>query len=144
MLIFVLPWCPIPTCVASTPNAKPGHLSDLSMSFSNWTKWWGQDDVIKWKYFPRYWPFVRGIDRSPVRGINRSPVNSPHKCQWRGVLMFSLICAQINDRVNNRKAGDLRRHRAHYGVSVMLYQFARRINGCCWDRHVLLYNFSFS
>ena len=22
------------------------------------------DDVIKWKYFPRYWPFVRGIHRS--------------------------------------------------------------------------------
>ena len=21
------------------------------------------DDVIKWKYFPRYWPFVRGIHR---------------------------------------------------------------------------------
>ena len=20
-----------------------------------------RDDVIKWKYFPRYWPFVRGI-----------------------------------------------------------------------------------
>ena len=24
------------------------------------------DDVIKWKHFPRYWPFVRGIHRSPV------------------------------------------------------------------------------
>ena len=22
-----------------------------------------QDDVIKWKHFPRYWPFVRGIHR---------------------------------------------------------------------------------
>ena len=33
------------------------------------------DDVIKWKHFPRYWPFVRGI--------HRSPVNSPHKGQWR-------------------------------------------------------------
>ena len=21
----------------------------------------GHDDVIKWKHFPRYWPFVRGI-----------------------------------------------------------------------------------
>ena len=46
------------------------------------------DDVIKWKHFPRYWPFVRGI--------HRSPVNSPHKGQWRGALMFSLICAWIN------------------------------------------------
>ena len=24
------------------------------------------DDVIKWKHFPRYWPIVRGIHRSPV------------------------------------------------------------------------------
>ena len=47
------------------------------------------DDVIKWNHFPRYWPFVRGIYRSPV--------NSPHKGQWRGALMFSLICAWIND-----------------------------------------------
>ena len=46
-------------------------------------------------------------------------VNSPHKGQWRGALMFSLICARMNDWVNNREAGDLRRHRGHYDVSVM-------------------------
>ena len=57
------------------------------------------DDVIKWKHFPRYWPFVRRI--------HRSPVNSQHKGQWRGVLMFSLICVWINGWVNNREAGDL-------------------------------------
>ena len=50
---------------------------------------------------------------------HRSPVNSSHKGQWRGALMFSLICAWINGWVKNRKAGDLRRHRAHYDVSVM-------------------------
>ena len=33
--------------------------------------------------------------------------------------MFSLICAWINGWVNNREAGDLRRHRAHYDVIVM-------------------------
>ena len=70
------------------------------------------DDVIKWKHFPRYWPFVRGI--------HRSPVNSPHKGQWRGALMFSLIFAWINRSVNNGEAGDLRRHRAHYDVTVMI------------------------
>ena len=59
-------------------------------------------DVIKWKHFPRHWPFVRGI--------HRWPVNSPHKGQWRGALMFSLICAWINDWVNN----GLRRQRPHY------------------------------
>ena len=70
------------------------------------------DDVIKWKHFPRYWPFVRGI--------HRSPVNSPHKGQWRGALMFTLICVRINGWVNNREAGDLRRHRAHYDIIVMI------------------------
>ena len=69
------------------------------------------DNVIKWKHFPRYWPFVRGI--------HRSPVNSPHKGQWRGASMFSLICAWINGWVNNREAGDLRRYHAHYDVTVM-------------------------
>ena len=45
--------------------------------------WYGHDDIIQWKHFPRYWPFVRGI--------HRPSVNSPHKDQWRGALMFSLI-----------------------------------------------------
>ena len=48
-----------------------------------------------------------------------SPVNYPHKGQWRGALMFSLICAWINDWVNNREASDLRRYRGHYDVNVM-------------------------
>ena len=77
------------------------------------------DDVIKWKYFLRYWPFVRGI--------HRSPVNSPHKGQWRGALMFSMICAWINSWVNTRKAGNLRRHRGHYDVSVIMACTSR-----CW------------
>ena len=70
------------------------------------------DDVIKWKYFPRYWPFVRGI--------HRSPVHSPHKGQWRGALIFSLIYVWINGWVNNREAGDLRRYRDHYDVILMM------------------------
>ena len=59
--------------------------------------------------FPRYWPFVRGIHRSQF----------PHKGQWRGALMFSLICAWMNGWVNNREAGDLRRQHAHYDGTVM-------------------------
>ena len=47
--------------------------------------------------------------------------NSPHKGQWRRALMFSFICAWINGWVNNREAGDLRRHRAHYDVIIMLW-----------------------
>ena len=70
------------------------------------------DDVIKLKHFPRHWPIVRGI--------RRSPVNSPHKGQWRGALMFSLICVWINGCVNNPESGDLRRYQAHYDVTVMV------------------------
>ena len=51
-----------------------------------------------------------------MRGIHR---NSPDKGQCRGVLIFSLVCAWINRWVNNREAGDLRRYRAHYDVTVM-------------------------
>ena len=70
------------------------------------------DDVLKWKHFPRYWPCVWRI--------HRSPVSSTHKGQWRGILMFGLICAWMDGWVNNREAGDLRRHRVHYDVTVML------------------------
>ena len=51
-------------------------------------------NVIKWKHFPRHWPCVRGV--------HRSSVNSPHKDQWRGVLMFSLICTCLNKRLNKQ------------------------------------------
>ena len=44
---------------------------------------------------------------------------SPHKGQWRGALMFSLICPWTNGWANNRYARELWRHRAHYDVTVM-------------------------
>ena len=69
------------------------------------------DDVIRWKHFPRYWPCLRGI--------HRPMVNSPHKCQWRGALMFSLICSWANVWANNREVGDLRHRCAHYDIPVM-------------------------
>ena len=61
---------------------------EFKMHFGQISSFAVHDDVIKWKHFPRYWPFVRGIHRSPVK--------SPHKGQWRGALMFTLICARIN------------------------------------------------
>ena len=86
-------------------------------------KWMHHDDVIKWKHFPRYWPFVRGI--------HQWPVNSPHKGLWRGALMFSLICAWINGWINNRGAGDLRRYCTHYDVIVMIILWSTtECNGC--------------
>ena len=54
------------------------------------------DEVIKWKNFPRYWPFVWGI--------HRSPVNSPNKGQWRRALMFSLIL-RLNKRLSKQSRG---------------------------------------
>ena len=40
--------------------------------------------------------------------------------QWRRALRFSLIYAWLNAWVNNRAAGDLRHHCAHYDVIVMM------------------------
>ena len=54
------------------------------------------DDVIKWKHFPRYWPFVRGI--------RRWPVNYPHKGQWRGALMF-FFDLRLNKRLSKQSWG---------------------------------------
>ena len=70
-----------PNFVITAPNKSHGtayinldkiypRFPSLSLILKN------HDDVIKWKHFPPYWPFVRGI--------HRSPVNSPHKGQWWG------------------------------------------------------------
>ena len=69
------------------------------------------DDVIKWKHFPRNWPFVRGIHRS--RWI-------PHtKASDAELWCFFFICVWINGWINKREAGDLRCYRAHSDVIVM-------------------------
>ena len=96
-------------------------LHKVSLAISNLhdilcRPYWGlstHGDVIKWKHFPRHWPFVQGI--------HRSPVYSTHKRQWPRALMFSLICTCMNVWENNREAGDLRHHRAHYDVTVMVW-----------------------
>ena len=64
--------------------------------------WWRH----QMKTFSCYWPFVRGIE-------------SPHKGQWRGALMFCLICAWTNGWVNNGDSGDLRDHHTHFDVTVI-------------------------
>ena len=42
----------------------------------------------------------------------------PHKGRRCGTLMFSLICARTNGWVNNREAGDLRRHRPLWRICI--------------------------
>ena len=55
-----------------------------------------------------------------MRGIHLSLVDSPHKGQWSGALMFSLICTWTNGWARNRGTGDLRRYRAHYDVTMIV------------------------
>ena len=71
------------------------------------------DDVIKWKHFPRYWPFVRGI--------HRSPVNSPTKASDTELWCFLSFVPWINAWVNSCEAGDLRHHFPYYDVIVMKF-----------------------
>ena len=53
--------------------------------------------------------------------------NSPQKGQWRGAYMFFVICAWMNFWISNREAGDLRRHRAKYDVTVIRrYQVSKK------------------
>ena len=105
---FLRHWCKIAVC---SSNQQVGLKSSRIVSdMSNhqyltciigitYTLYTGHntrvhDDVIKWKLFPHYWPFVQ--------------VNSPHKGQWCGALMFSLICTWTNCCANNLDTGDLR------------------------------------
>ena len=62
------------------------------------------DDVIKWKNFQHYWPFVRGIEFPAQMLVTR-------------IIDVFLDRAWINGWVSNREAGDLRR--THYDVTVM-------------------------
>ena len=85
----IYPWCPGVKTRCLLDKCQPGHemTSDWVILF--------HDDVIKWKHFPRYLPFVREIYRSPV--------NSPHKGQWRGAFMFFDL--RLNKRLNKRSWG---------------------------------------
>ena len=98
------------------------------------------DDILKWKYFLHYWPFVRGI--------HQSLVDSPHKFQRCRALIFSLICAWTNGWVNTGDAGDLRCYHAYYNITAMMwlqhpcYDIWLTNNICCsfivitvWCRH---------
>ena len=82
------------------------HLHSNTKSRSRWRH---QMETL---HFPCYWPFVRGI--------HRSAANSHHTGQWRGALVFSLICVWTNGWINNRDAGYNGHHSAHYDVSVMM------------------------
>ena len=109
------------------------------------------DDVIKWKYFPRHWPFVRGIHQWPVKSphkrlVTRSFdvffygwVNDREAGDWRrhrapyDVIVVVILCSAAASWnciwTNNRDAGDLRHHRAHYDVMVMREKYIKTYIG---------------
>ena len=87
-----------------------------------------------------YLPCVSMAGRALLAGyrqIHRSLVNSPQKDQWRGALMFSLICAWMNGWVNNHEAGDLRCHHSHYYCNVALSHRYVHTYGLSLDKVVL-------
>ena len=117
----------------------PINCFEIEIFHENQNKYY-HDDVIRWKHFPRHWPFAWGIHRqiltwwrhqmetfSAILAICAgNSLNSLHKGPWRWALLFSLIRTRINGWVNNVKAGDLRHHRAHCDVTVMGSQIWRR------------------
>ena len=113
-------------CAGNSPipvnSPHKGPVTRKMFPFDDVIMWWNQDAVAIMQenenvVFRSFCFASWGVDMAPV--IPRHPVNSPHKGQWRGALIFSLIYVWINGWVNNREAGDLRRYRAHYDVIVM-------------------------
>ena len=93
-----------PLHMESSPNIVRAFryyfLGGVSRHSESWVfvasyfRGWKQHTSSSW--WRHHWSFVRGI--------HRCPVNSPHKGQWRGALMFSLICA-LNKRLNKQSWG---------------------------------------
>ena len=105
MLLLLVPLCSQILVLHRTHILKPQH-NTKNAKFRHYMMTSSNGNIFR----------VTGLcaGNSPV------PVNSPHKIQWRGALMFSLICVWINRWVYNREAGDSRRHRGHYDVYVMI------------------------
>ena len=55
------------------------------------------DDVIKWKHFPRYWPFVRGIHRSIHYDVTVMQMRCLIGCP-RKVSKLRYLCFELSDR----------------------------------------------
>ena len=89
--------------------------------FGVWYSWW------RWTFL-RYWIMMTSSNRNIFR------VTGPLCVEFTGhrwiprtkasdaELWYFFICTRINDWVNNREAGDLRRHGAHYDIIVMCWE----------------------
>ena len=109
-------------------HCKKEHPSELILKQKACKKWLGVQlpfkhtvSLIVWhnSMMPSSNGNIFGVTGPLYGEFTGHPVNSPHKGQWRGDLMFSLICVRINGWVYNREAGDFKRHLAQYDVTVM-------------------------
>ena len=89
-------------------------------------------NAIEWKHFPRYWPFVRGIHRSPVNSSHTKDSDAELRC-FLGSVPWTNIWA------NNGDAGDLRRHHTHYDVIVMVFCQSRSPITGMWHHYLPRY-----
>ena len=87
-------------------ETQPGRFHFL-ICVKQYDTWW------RHQRFPRYWSFVRGIHRGD-RWIPRTKASDAEL--W----CFLWSAPWMNGWVNNREAGDLRHHRAHYDVTIMI------------------------
>ena len=122
-----------------TSIGAPGIILEPSVWFQNPANHW-KKRIRSWRHLRRHltkqYHFKKIVKTTWWRhqmeafsallaicaGNSPVPANSPHKGQWRGALMFSVICVWINGLVNNRKAVYLRRYRAHYDITLMYWQ----------------------
>ena len=103
---------------------------DMILTNPPW-QWIGRCSVVLPRDPSQFMCFTISALLALCPGNTRVTGEFPHKGQWRWALMFSLICSWTNGRVNNRGAGDLILHRAHYDVTVMV------IDDSTWPFRVL-------
>ena len=108
-LCIALCWLDLHFLLPSSCGLSSTHII---RGCSTYWLWW-HDDVIKWKHSPRYW-------WGESSGDQWIPLNKGHVTRNFDVF-FDL---RLNKRLSkNRDAGDLRRHHAHYDVTVMMSTF---------------------
>ena len=123
---FHLPYVFVHVYVSPVASLSLCLWLSLSFSIPSFSALWWRHQM---EALLCHWPFVRGI--------HRWPVDSPHKCQWRGALLFSMMCAWTNGWANNRDAGDLGCHIAHCDVTVMSSYCSNTFAICTCKDHSL-------
>ena len=127
--------------VCSDANQRK-HQWSASLAF--------HDDVIKWKHFQRYWPFVRGIHRSPVNSPHQGPVTRPdlrlnkrlskQSCGWWFETLSRPLWRHRNGEGNSPYCDTFPAQSASNGKTVSFHDVIMRISEFYWKekRHSLL------